>query len=94
MSPKFKAIQETNEIYLTPYKTEKAKNGLTLKFEYKDMSIAVYKVICDFLKEHGTTTWSHGYIISDKPPETYKSMNKFMCFESVDKPLMIHQVIV
>ena len=94
MSSKFKSIKDTNEIYITPYKTENAKNGLTLKFEYKDMSISVYKVISEFLKEHGKITETHGYIISDKPPETFKQMNKFMCFESVDKPLMIHQVVV
>jgi hypothetical protein len=94
MSSKFKSIKENDTIYVTPYETDKAVNGLTLKFEYKDLSISSYKCICHFINDHCKTNYKYGYIISDTPPEKYTKIDTFFCLENSAKALMIKQVSI
>jgi hypothetical protein len=92
MSTKFTLVKKTDTIYLIPYETDKATKGLTLKFEYKDIPISFYKTICDFLTKNSSIS-KCGYIISNKEPESYKSIETYMCFPDDSTPLMIKYIL-
>jgi len=94
---KFVKVDAKQNIYITPYLTEKAKGPgeMTLKFQYKNMSFSLYKSIYDFMTEEKMYSDKHGFIISKEPvPDTdISKIEQFFLMDNKSKEmLIIHKV--